>query len=80
MKPTPYVEKNRKTKNDLHTMKQILYNIGPEKGLPTQKLKKDKCVLKWSLGKIQCFKILFFLFCFFLSGKKGADPPPPPPA
>ena len=37
--------------------------------LPTQKLKKNKCVLKRFLGKIQCFKPM--LFIFFLSGKSA---------
>ena len=55
--------------------------IGPMSGLvhpsdqdPHPKMEKNKCVLNWLLGKIQCFKTMF---CFvFLSGKSPvADPP-----
>ena len=49
--------------------------IQAEKGPPHPKIEKNKCVLKWLLGKIQCFKTMFFFF--FLSGKSPvADPPP----
>ena len=47
--------------------------IQAEKGPPHPKIEKNKCVLKWLLGKIQCFKTMFF---FFLTGKSPvADPP-----
>ena len=49
--------------------------IQAEKGPPHPKIEKNKCVLNWLLGKIQCFKPMFF---FFLSGKSPvADPAPP---
>ena len=48
--------------------------IQAEKGPPHPKIEKNKCVLNWLLGKIQCFKPFFS----FLSGKLPvADPPPP---
>ena len=52
--------------------------IQAEKGPPTQKLEKNKCVLKWSLGKIQCFKPMFFLFLFFFLVENQVLTPPPP--
>ena len=81
--PPPLVEKNWKNENDLHAMKQILYDMGPPtlvrwplyralkvwhalrnriqaKGLQTKKFKTNKCTLKWSIGKIQCFTTTFF--------------------
>ena len=42
--------------------------IQAEKGPPQPKIEKNKCVLIWLLGKIQCFKPMFLFF--FL-------PPPP---
>ena len=49
--------------------------IQAEKGPPHPKIEKNKCVLNWLLGKIQCFKPMFFFS--FLSGKSPvADPPP----
>ena len=61
-------------------MEQILFDIGPLEGFkglthpsdhdpiwegsPQPKIEKNKCVLNWSLGKIQCFKPMFF-FCIF---------------
>ena len=30
-------------------------------GSPHKKLEKNKCVLKWSIGKIQCFEPMFFV-------------------
>jgi len=53
----------------------------PEEGLPHQKLKKNKFVLKWFLGNFKCFKLMFF---FKKKNKKitenwsGADPTHPP--
>ena len=48
--------------------------IQAEKGPPHPKIEKNKCVLIWLLGKIQCFKTMFF---FFLSGKSPVAVPPP---
>ena len=48
--------------------------VHPSDQDPHPKMEKNKCVLNWLLGKIQCFKTMF---CFvFLSGKSPvADPP-----
>ena len=51
--------------------------IQAEKGQPHPKIEKNKCVLNWLLGKIQCFKPMF-LFLYFFSGESGVDPPPLP--
>ena len=57
-----------------------LTTIIPEEGLPLQKLKKNKFVLKWFLGNFKCFKLMFF----FKKKKKltenwsAADPTHPP--
>ena len=37
-----------------------LRNMIQAKGLHTKKFKTNKCILKWSIGKIQCFKTTFF--------------------
>ena len=44
------------------------------KGSPHPKIEKNRCVLKWLLCKIQCFKPIFFC----LSGKSVVTDPPPP--
>ena len=36
------------------------------------KIEKNKCVLKWSLGKIQCFKPMIFFF-FFLGENQALE-------
>ena len=44
-------------------------------GSPHPKIEKNKCVLKWSLGKIQCFKPMFFFVFFFLVENRVLTPP-----
>ena len=42
--------------------------IQAEKGPPHPKIEKNKCVLKWFLGKIQCFKPMLLIFrCISIS-------------
>ena len=47
---------------DLKVWHTLQTRIQAEKGSPTEKLKKKKWVLKWSLDKIQGFKTMFILF------------------
>ena len=37
--------------------------------------KKNKCVLKWSICKIQCFKTMFYFCLFFLVENRALTPP-----
>ena len=48
--------------------------IQAEKGPPHPKIEKNKCVLNWLLGKIQCFKPMFF---FPLVENRPLLTPPP---
>ena len=43
---------------------------------PSKNWKKNKCVLDWLLGKIQCFKTML-LFVFFLVENSPSQTPPP---
>ena len=45
--------------------------IQAEKGPPHPKIEKNKCVLNWLLGKIQCFKTMFVCFSLMENSNKG---------
>ena len=55
----------------------IRTRIQAEEGPLTQKLKENKCVLKLSLGQIQCFKPMSFLFVLFLVETMASQTPHP---